>query len=144
MRTSEQLTPGAIYSRRDLQRSFMIVDATIRNGVFRPPNSRSIWLFVTAEMEAHQTQYQDRLEGDDLTWDGQMQGRTDRLIADHEVEGLELLVFYRRHKGEHPDFGFRYEGVFRYISHKPGAPAERRPSRFLLRRCLPVASDTPK
>ncbi len=72
---------------------------------------------------------QDRLEWDTLYWDGQPSGRTDKLIIDHEANGYELLVFYRKYKTEHRKSGFRYEGRFRYVSHRDGQP-----SHFVLRR----------
>jgi hypothetical protein len=37
-----------------------------------------------------------------------MAGRKDTLIMTHERQCLEILVFYRSVKGEHPGGGFRY------------------------------------
>ncbi|HEU4783336.1 MAG TPA: hypothetical protein VFS83_08365, partial [Ktedonobacterales bacterium] len=53
---------------------------------------------------------------------GQLAGRKDTLITTHEQQRLELLVFYRSAKTEHPGSGFRYEGRFRYGSHSAGQP----------------------
>jgi len=100
MFTSEQLTEGEIYTRNDLREQFNIKDATINTGVFRPAGYRSIWLFVTEKKPKDLEHLQDRLEGDTLYWDGQPAGHTDKLISDHEAEGYELLVFYRKHKTE--------------------------------------------
>ena len=134
-RTSEHLLPGAIYSRKDLRKQFYIEDATLNNGVYRPSGFKSIWLFITENKPADRTPYDDSLLRDELRWDGQLAGRTDHLIVDHAAEGNELLVFYRRWKDEHPGFGFRFEGRFEYVSHKPGIPVQRKPSNFILRRC---------
>lgn len=134
IRTSTQLTPGAIYSREDLQRQFQITDATIRTGVFHPAGHDSVWLFITENKPVDRTPYIDRLNGDQLLWEGQLSGRTDRMIVNHAADGLELVVFYRRSKDEFPDYGFRYEGRFEYVSHEPGDPAQRKPSRFVLGR----------
>jgi putative restriction endonuclease len=55
--------------------------------------------------------------------------RTDLQIIEHKSRGLELLLFYRAHLREFADAGFRYEGIFEYVQHKPG-----RPTNFTLRR----------
>ena len=129
MFTSDLLTEGEVYSRNDLREQFNIKDATINTGVFRPAGYQSIWLFVTEQKAADMPQLSDLLEGDTLRWDGQPSGRTDKLIIEHERDGYELLVFYRKHKTEHPKSGFRYEGRFHYKSHRDGQPAH-----FVLRR----------
>jgi hypothetical protein len=129
-RNSEKLDVGKVYSRQTLIESFSIQDATINNGVFRPKGSKSIWLFVTRHKTRDRVQYEDRLDGDLLHWEGQVSGRTDKMIIEHEYNGDELLLFYRESKHEHPSAGFLFEGSFRYISHKPG-----RPSRFVFQRC---------
>jgi hypothetical protein len=69
------------------------------------------------------TQYNDRLDGDDLHMDGQSEGRTDQMLIDHEKTGDEVLLFFRRTKTEHAGGGFRYEGRFRYVSHTATRPA---------------------
>lgn len=127
--TSDRLTEGEIYPREELVEMFGIVDSTVNTGVFRPKGSRSIWLFVTRDKTNDRTQYKDNLEGDLLHWEGQTSGRTDPKIVEHEANGDELLVFYRDSKRQHPKAGFRFEGQFRYLSHKPG-----KPSAFLLQR----------
>lgn len=122
--TSDCLTEGAIYPREDLIQMFGIVDSTVNTGVFRPKGSRSLWLFVTRDKTSDRTQYKDHLEGDLLHWEGQTSGRTDTKIIEHEANGYELLVFYRESKRQHPKAGFRFEGQFRYLSHRPGKPSE--------------------
>lgn len=129
MRTSSELTVGEVYTRDDLRRMFDITDSTINTGIFRPAGHSSIWLFVTEQKTSDRTQYRDRLKVDELEWDGQLSGRKDRQIAEHRQDGVELIVFYRRDRYEHPGSGFRYEGVFEYVSHTGGSPTH-----FRLRR----------
>lgn len=127
--TSERLTPGEIYTRAGLSELFGIRDATIRTGVFHPKGTTSVWLFVTENKPGDRTPYLDRLEGDTLRWQGQMAGRTDAWIIEHNVRGLEILVFYRESKNEYPGYGFRYLGTFAYVSHTGN-----RPTNFVLQR----------
>ncbi|MBD8491537.1 HNH endonuclease [Pseudomonas syringae] len=61
--------------------------------------------------------------------DGQLMGRTDKLITEHSERGLELLVFYRKKKNEHPDYGFIFEGRFLHHSHEGAGP-----TKFILHR----------
>jgi len=60
--------------------------------------------------------------------DGQTAGRTDYLIEGKTV-GYELLLFYRHSSGEYPNWEFRYEGPFQYVSHTGNNP-----TRFKLKR----------
>lgn len=108
---------------------FDIRDATINTGIFRPKGHDSVWLFVTENKTPDRTQYHDLLDNDVLHWDGQTMGRTDHWIVGHEDQGLEVLLFYRKSKTEHPGAGFRYEGPFEYVDHKGSHP-----TRFTLRR----------
>jgi putative restriction endonuclease len=133
---SRQLVVGQPYTRNDLKSLFDVTDATIKNGIFHPRATASVWLFVTEKKTSDRTQYQDRLEGDVLHMQGQSAGRTDRFITDHVEQGLELLVFHRRSRHEHPGDGFRYLGPFSYVSHS-GA----RPTNFVLRRCTEANID---
>ncbi|TGE21542.1 DUF3427 domain-containing protein [Hymenobacter aquaticus] len=120
--TSDSLIVNKLYSRRDLRELFAINDATINTGVFRPKGTNSVWLFVTEEKAADKIQYKDKLEGDILKWQGQLSGRTDKLIMSHATEHIELLVFYRHSKREYPSAAFRYLGRFEYESHQAGKP----------------------
>lgn len=122
MKSSDQLQSGTVYTRQDLRDKFKINDATINTGVFRPKDHKSIWLFVTQKKSSNMTQYRDKLEGDNLEWDGQNEGRTDQMIIDHEKNGDEILLFFRRTKTEHPEGGFRYEARFKYVSHSGSRP----------------------
>jgi putative restriction endonuclease len=101
-------------------------------GVYRPPGTPSVWLFVAEYKSPDRTAYVDSLQGDTLYWQGQTSGRTDALVRHHERDGLELLLFYRKRKDEYPEHGFRYEGPFRYLSH-----TGERPTTFVLQRVAP-------
>ncbi|MCX7425065.1 MAG: DUF3883 domain-containing protein [Planctomycetia bacterium] len=127
--SSEKLTPGQIYSRNELMQLFAISDATIRTGTFRPDGHDSVWLFMTEEKSSDRTPYVDRLDGDNLYFEGQTKGRTDLWLVRHRELGLELLVFYRKSKKEYSDYAFRYEGPFEYVSSEDGPP-----TKFHLRR----------
>ncbi len=119
---SERLEPGTVYTRDDLRALFDIKDATLNTGIFRPKGFDSVWLFITEHKTADRTQYVDALEGDTLHMQGQRMGRTDALILEHRQRGLELLLFYRKAKYEHPNAGFKYEGIFNYQRHSGSAP----------------------
>lgn len=129
VKTSDMLTPGGIYSRAQLREMFNISDATINTGVFRPKEHDSVWLFVTERKTPDRTQYEDVLDHDTLYWQGQTSGRTDGLIREHHLRGLELLLFYRHAKYEHPGAAFRYEGPFSCVSDEGKNPAS-----FVLKR----------
>ena len=129
MQTSDQLTVGDVYTRDDLRTRFSITDATLNTGIFRPSGHDSVWLFITEDKTPDRTQYRDKLDGDVLEMDGQSSGRKDVLLAEHRRRGLELLLFHRKRKYEHPGAGFRYEGLFDYLSHEGSGPAH-----FRLRR----------
>lgn len=122
MTAEGHLEPGAIYTRDELRKMFGIVDTTLNTGVFRLKGTKSIWLFVTRNKTKDRTPYEDRLEGNLLYWQGQLAGRTDAAVIEHEAAGDELLVFYRDNRYEHPGAGFRFEGRFRYLRHSGGCP----------------------
>lgn len=123
MKTSELLQFGRVYERKELQRIIESKDATIFTGIFRPDGHDSIWLFITEAMTKDRTQYKNRLCGDDLEIDGQLAGRKDKLLIEHQSNSLEVIVFYRNNKKEFPGAGFRYEGRFRYVRHEGTRPA---------------------
>jgi 5-methylcytosine-specific restriction enzyme A len=118
-KSSDSLELMNIYSREELKTQFHINDATIKNGIFKPKDVSSIWLFITEEKTPDRTQYHDLFDGQTLQFEGQIKGRTDPLIINHEAEGNEIIVFYRKKKKEFPNFGFKYLGRFYYYSHTP-------------------------
>src|SRR3954454_15567077 len=84
MLASDCLTIGQVYTRAELRPLLGTVDATINTGVFRPKGYSSILLFITEKKGLDRTQYIDHLDGDALNWQGQLQGRTDRFVIEHE------------------------------------------------------------
>ena len=120
--TSQNLQLDEIYTRRELRESFQITDATINTGVFCPKGTSSIWLFVTENKIVDHTPVLNSLKGGILQWQGQQSGKTDALIIGHQDQDLELLVFYRTEKYEHPGAGFRYLGEFVYVRHTASKP----------------------
>jgi len=132
MKASPKLNVNGVYTRNDLERLFSTSDATIKTDVFQPKGYNSIWLFITKNKTPDRTQYYGRLHGDDLFTDGQASGRTDNKLITHAQEGNEVLVFYRKNRGEYPHGAFKYSGVFEFVKRR-GA----KPSRFHFRRIVP-------
>jgi len=127
--TSQYLEAGKVYTRAELQELFGITAASIRNGIFKPKAFDSVWIFVTEQKTADRTPYDDALTGNLLEMDGQTQGGTDHYLEEHVERGLELVVFHRRNRSEHPRYGFTYEGRFLYQNHEGSNP-----TKFTLRR----------
>jgi hypothetical protein len=123
------LVVGNIYTRNDLRELFGIRDATLNNGVFYVKERQEIWPFVTENKTADREQYVDKLTGNMLHWQGQRLGRTDSLVIDHKRSGDRLLLFYRTAKYQFEGAGFRYEGLFEYVTHSGSQPTS-----FILRR----------
>jgi hypothetical protein len=130
MFTSEWLQEGQIYTREHLREHFQITDQTLFTGIFRPAGHNSMWIFITEQKTPDRTQYIDHLDSDTLSWQGQTQGLKDQLIIGHKSKNLELLVFYRKSKSEHPGAGFRDVGRFEYISHQGSHPTSFRLERI--------------
>ncbi|SAL49186.1 hypothetical protein AWB73_05076 [Caballeronia turbans] len=128
-RLSDLLAAKSVYTREQLKGVLDTQDATINTGVFRPAGFDSVLLFVTETKTPDRVQYVDKLEGDVLHWQGQNAGRSDSLIVEHRLRGIELLLFYRTRKYEYPGAGFKYEGSFEYVSHQGSMPTS-----FTLRR----------
>jgi len=124
MKTSKFLKCGEIYCRDELRRAFGIQDATLNNGIFKPHGHDSVWLFVTENKTPHRKPYTAPLSQKDMYMEGQTRGRTDSLITEHRSRGLELLLFYREDKSQYEHASFRFEGIFRYISHQGSRPIE--------------------
>ncbi len=127
MKSSGSLVISSVYSRKELQELFHITDATINTGIFQPKGHSSIWLFVTKNKTPDRTAYNDDLNGQVLSFEGQLQGRTDNKIIHHSSNGNEMLVFYRDRKNEYPNYAFKYLGRFQYVSHSGD-----KPKRFVL------------
>ena len=139
--TSKQLEIGKVYTRKKLRELFDINDATINTGIYRPPETSSVWLFITEQKSADRTPYNDLLEDNILFWQGQTAGQKDALIINHHARGLELLVFFRKKKDEHPGYGFKYLGEFVYFSHTGNKPASFILSRKIISEVIIPSSD---
>ena len=124
LRASQQLAVGKVYTRDELTTMFSIIDSTINTGIFKPAAFDSVWLFITEKPTADRTQFDNLLVDNVLHMDGQEKARTDYLIKEHVERGLELLLFYRTKKYEHPGAGFTFKGRFRYLSHEASAPTK--------------------
>jgi len=131
VRSSEALKKGEIYSRQELRELFGIADKTMDTGIFKPRDHDSVWLFVTEQKADGMTDYVDRLDGDTLYWQGQTVGLKDPQIIEHAIRGLELILFFRPAKDAYPNFAFRFEGEFRYVSHHGSKPTS-----FVLERVI--------
>ena len=97
--------------------------------LFHVKKRQEIWLFVTENKAADHEQYVDKLTGNMLQGQGQRLGRTDSLVIDHKRSGDRLLLFYRTAKYQFERAGFRYEGLFEYVTHSGSQPTS-----FILRR----------
>jgi putative restriction endonuclease len=122
VKTSQRLEVGKAYTRAELAQLFGIQDQRLYHGVFLPPGTESIWLFVTESSAPGMMDYKNSMEGDDLYMDGQRKGSTDQLLIRHEHYALELLVFYRG-SGKARLSAFVYYGPFQYVSHSGSNPA---------------------
>jgi 5-methylcytosine-specific restriction protein A len=130
-KASDSLVLQTVYSREAIKEQFNITDASIKNGIFKPKDFSSVWLFITEEKSPDRTQYKDYFDGLILHFEGQTMKRTDDLIINSEIDGNEILVFYRKRKNEFSNFGFRYLGRFIYYSHiSSEKPLE--PTKFIL------------
>jgi putative restriction endonuclease len=134
-RVSNLLEIGGIYTREELKLILPTQDSTLNTGIFQPAGFDSVLLFVTKDKPSDRTQYVDELVGDVLHWQGQTQGRKDALIVQHRERNLELLLFYRNKKYEYPLAGFKFEGIFEYVSHVGALPAS-----FVLQRVAAVSA----
>jgi len=95
----------------------------LARGVVTPKDDNQIILFVTEDKQAFQEQYEDRLTGNTLQWEGPTDHfAEDRMVNAHE-NGDEIHVFHReRH---HSDF--TYLGMATVLNVERGTG---RPSRF--------------
>ena len=120
---SELLDVEGVYTRAEISTLLKSKDLTINTGVFKPTGWHSIILFVTSKKQKDLTQYTDFFQDDILIWQGQMSGKSDTLIMRHQEQLLELLVMYRDSKFEYPQFGFKFMGCYKYLSHREGKPS---------------------
>jgi hypothetical protein len=89
-----------------------------------PEQIRSYQVYLTNERKLGVVSISVATSALRLYMEGQTRGRTDSLIIEHRMRGLELLLFYREDKFEYEHASFRFEGVFKYISHQGSQPTK--------------------
>lgn len=119
---STLLSQGSTYTKSELKKQFSITAKSIDNGVFPFKSHNSIWLFAEEQTDTGIIPY-NLLSGDVLYFQGQNASLTDKTIINHERNGQEILVFYKRPTGGRSNPEFRYEGSFSYQSHSGNKPA---------------------
>src|SRR5437773_790470 len=92
----EQLEIGQSYSRPELAKlwGYQSYNALAR-GVITPTSSNKIVLFITKEKQSHLTQYQDSLDGTNLSIEGEKNHAADSRIINAATAGDEIHLFYR-------------------------------------------------
>ena len=123
--TFEQLTVGETYERPHLAKlwGYKRYNAFAK-GVFTPANENKIVLFVTEDQQMALTQYEDHLQEETLTMDGETAHTTDDRIIRAKERGDQIHLFHRdRHHRP-----FTYLGEVRLVSHARNAGDE--PSKF--------------
>jgi hypothetical protein len=100
-----QIRVGQTYSRQHLAElwSYKAYQAIAR-GVVTPAKQASIILFVTREKQSSAQQYENRLDGNRLHWEGPTDHFAEERIIGAERTRDEVHLFYRdRH---HSEFGY--------------------------------------
>ena len=103
-------------------------------GVFTPKNDNKIVLFIKEEKRDEDEQYEDHLAGHLLYWHGEKGHGSDRRIADAQVNGDEIHVFYR----------LTHREPFRYLGRAVTKKFElltKQPSRFTFELLNPPRKD---
>ena len=126
--TFANINLGEYYSRPELARLWGYSGyQALARGVVTPRNDNKIILFVTSEKQEHLEQYNDKLVGDTLYWEGPTDHFAEDRLVNSASLGDEIHLFYRdRHHS-----AFRYEGEFTVIDCHL-LPDQ--PSRFVFRR----------
>lgn len=130
-KSSATLDLLTVYSREELRDRFHLTDAIISEGVFKPSDARSVWLFVTAENAMGASRVGGFFDGQVLLFEKPARGKGGSLILNHGRDGNEIIVFYRKKKREFANYGFRYLGRFG-LSHPSDAQTVRPPRLVLL------------
>lgn len=93
----DKIQVGSVWERREPARlwGYKTFHAIAR-GVVTPRSTNFILLFAQEEKPDDFTQYDDRLAGRQLQWEGEKQHKTDHRIANAERGGDEIHVFYRK------------------------------------------------
>ena len=96
---------GAHYSRLQLASLWGYASYhAIARGVVTPRSDNKIVLFVTESKQRSAEQYQDRLRGNVLLWEGPRDGFAEERMRNASMTGDEIHVFYR--EKHHSDFAY--------------------------------------
>jgi hypothetical protein len=98
-----QLKRGELYSRQALAElwGYKSFHALAR-GVVTPSDDNKIVLFVTENKQSSAEQYEDKLHGETLDWEGQNDHFAEQRMLGASTSGEEIHLFHReRH---HSDF----------------------------------------
>lgn len=93
----------------------------IARGVVTPQRDNKIILFVTEEKQPSAEQYEDKLSGNVLEWDGPTDHFAEDRMANADSSGEEIHLFHR--KRHHTDF--TYCGRLKVMAHtrRSGRPS---------------------
>ncbi|MFP4029606.1 MAG: DUF3427 domain-containing protein [Candidatus Brocadiia bacterium] len=125
----DRIERGETYSRPDLADIWGYESYhALARGVVTPADDHKIILFVTEEKQGFQTQYQDRLIGLHLMWEGPTDHYAEDRMLNADRTDDEIHVFHR--DKHHTDFT--------YLGQAEVVDCERhrdKPSAFVLRVC---------
>lgn len=111
----ENIRKGGSYSRPQLAEIWGYASFhAIARGVITPQGTNKIILFVTEEKQAFQEQYQDKLSGGSLSWDGPTDHFAEQRMISAANNGDEIHLFHR--KRHHTNF--TYIGQLSVKSHQ--------------------------
>ena len=101
-----QISAGSKWTRQQLADLWKYAAyQAIARGVVTPAEDNKIILFVSEEKPDDFTQYEDRLHGKTLMWEGEQGHGSDLRIANAADNGDEIHIFHRR----------RHRDLFTYI-----------------------------
>ena len=121
-----EIVVGSEYSRPDLAGLWGYAGfQALARGVVTPRRDNKIILFVTSEKQSESEQYDDKLDGNQLYWEGPTDHYAERrILLTREGSGEEIHLFYRDKHHQN----FVYQGKLGLVSHEIIAE---RPSRFV-------------
>ena len=121
----DPIVVGETYSRNELAKLWGYASThAIARGVVTPRDDNKIILFVTREKQTSSEQYEDKLTGGKLSWEGPNDHFAEDRMLTAAQTGDEIHLFYReRH---HTDFV--YHGKLHVERHERNS---NRPSKFV-------------
>jgi hypothetical protein len=119
---------GHTYDRQELADLWGYAGAeALKRGVVTPREDNKIVLFVTENKAPSATQYEDRLNGDLLEWEGPNDHFAEDRIINADIANDEIYLFHR----VNPNEKFTYHGRLRFINVERQTS---RPSRFTFKK----------